>query len=307
MSSPDWRGSPETKKLFKRLKKHCIRLILCSKSDLDNNNTLMINAEYDQATMPTKRETPIEISADEFYNNQLHHGFMARSRCYLHPEINWLQEPMKMFRGISLTELTQLEKPENTSNYSPIARWTQEACEDEIDFLNKPWRIKPMIITKARQNEFTERITRDDYSLQRLCGIQIRGMNAMLYWILKCQKVTYETYHNLTSEVDFYVNDLYMSLNAEGRRRIPIQCSVIEWEDNHIKVGIDGNEVQIRESDDDSYGPHSDDDGSEDEDPVDPHHSAGLVEEDDDIDIDACEAKVFTRFYWCEPRTDEVE
>ena len=221
--------------------------------------------------------------------------------------MKWLQEPMKMFRGISLTELTQLEQPENTSNYSPIARWTQEACEDEIDFHKDPWRIKPMIVTKARQNEFTERLTWEDYSIQRLCGIQLRGMNAMLYWILKGQKVTYETYNNLTSEVDFYVNDLYMSLNAEGRRRIPIQCSEIEWEDKHIKVGIDGNEVQIWESDDDSYGPHSDDDGSENEDPVDPHHSAGLVEEEDDIDIDASEAKVFTRFYWCEPRTDEVE
>lgn len=78
MSSPDWRGSPETKRLFKRLKKHCIRLILRSTSDLDDNKTLMINAEYDQATIPTKMVTPIEISVDEFYNSWLHHGFITR-------------------------------------------------------------------------------------------------------------------------------------------------------------------------------------------------------------------------------------
>jgi hypothetical protein len=259
----------------------------------------MINAEYDIATVPVKRKTPIEISADEFYNSFLHQLVTteARPRCYLHPEIKWLQEPMRMFKGISLTELTQLEQPRNTSDYSPIhARLTQKAVEDEIDFQKDPWRIKPMIITKARQNEFTERMTRRDYITQRMCGTHY--MNPMPYWILYCQKVTYETYINLSSQVDFYVNDLYLALNAEARRRIPIQCSEDEWEDKQIIVGLARDEVQIRDSDDDLYNLHSEDDDPEDEHPV----------PEDVIDIDASAPRVdFPRFYWCHPRADEVE
>ena len=220
---------------------------------------------------------------------------------------------MKMFRGISLSEFTQLEQlGVNTSNYSPIhARLTQKALEDDFDFHKDPWRIKPMIITMDRQYEFIETITRQDYLFQRLCGTYlIRGMNAMLYWILNCQKATYQTYATYISEVDFLVNDLYLTLKPEERRKIPIQCSADEWDEAHIKVkgieGVEGNEVQIRDSDDDLYGPDSEDYDSEDEDPEDPHHSAGLVEEDD-IDIDATQTKDFTRYYWCAARTDEVE
>jgi hypothetical protein len=195
-----------------------------------------------------------------------------------------------MFSGKSLTELTQLEQPTNTSNYSPIhARLTQEAYEDEIDAHQIPWRIKPMIITKERLAEFSVRISRQGYNFGRMHGFRGHGMNPMLYWMIHFQRITHVTFNN--PEVDFYVNDLYMSLNAEGRRRIPIQCSEGEWDDKFIEVGIERRDVQIRyDTDDDTDGPHSEED------------------EEDDIAVDANEAKGFTRFYWCHPpQEDEVE
>ena len=266
MNQSTWRGSPETKSDFRSVKDRFLRIVESHANSLSSDpNLLMVNREYLNADIYTKKKTPIEMHIGEFNgnNNGFTHIELDNLRSYIHPGFISSIEPIRMFKGITLLELTQMEQPHNMPDYSPITvSMTEEAIEDESDFCNHPWRSKPMILTRERLSEFILLEDHAFYLFEKWYGThRDRNTNPLFYWIVYKQIREFRRYLCMNAQFDFFVNDLYLAIDSDEKRKVLIQCSLDEWEDECIHV--------------------------------------------QDSEFDFNEIEGFTRFYWCETGGEE--
>lgn len=111
MNQSTWRGSPETKSDFRSVKDRFLRIVESHANSLSSDpNLLMVNREYLNADIYTKKKTPIEMHIGEFNgnNNGFTHIELDNLRSYTHPGFISSIEPIRMFKGITLLELTQM-------------------------------------------------------------------------------------------------------------------------------------------------------------------------------------------------------